>query len=84
MQDFKNHKTNLESLINKKVKELQNIENMRSQLITEITKIQGRLEMINELISEPKDEPESKDESENKPENESDVNQGAPDSSDKK
>jgi len=39
----------LETLVANKIQELQNIENVRNQLTTEIVKLQGKLEMLKEI-----------------------------------
>ena len=39
----------LETLVANKIQELQNVENMRNQLTTEIVKLQGKLEMLKEI-----------------------------------
>ena len=44
----------LETLVANKIQELQNIENMRNQLTTEIVKLQGKLEMLKEINNSEK------------------------------
>ena len=39
----------LETLVANKIQELQNVENVRNQLTTEIVKLQGKLEMLKEI-----------------------------------
>lgn len=52
MQDLQNRQKDLEELLGRKVQELQNVDNVRNQLITEITKMQGKLDILKELIAE--------------------------------
>ena len=48
-QDLESKQKELETLVANKIQELQNVENMRNQLTTEIVKLQGKLEMIKEI-----------------------------------
>jgi len=53
-QNLETKQKEIKELINKKIQELQNIENMRNQLTQEIIKLQGKEDMLKELISEDK------------------------------
>jgi len=58
MEQNKNLETKqkeIKELINRKIQELQNIENMRNQLTNEIVKMQGKEEMLKELIDGKKE-----------------------------
>ena len=50
--DLKEKKITLEKEIQEKVQRFQNIENIRNQLANEITEMRGKLQMLDELISE--------------------------------
>ena len=53
--NLKDKQKDLQQLITGKIQELQNIENMRNQLTQEIVKLQGKDEMLKELIAEQTD-----------------------------
>ena len=48
-QNLETKQKELETLVANKIQELQNVENMRNQLTTEIVKLQGKLEMLKEI-----------------------------------
>ena len=48
-QNLETKQKESEILLANKVQELQNVENMRNQLTTEIVKLQGKLEMLKEI-----------------------------------
>jgi hypothetical protein len=53
--DLKEKKKNLETLLSQKISQLQNTENIRNQLTNEVLELKGKVEMLNELISETKE-----------------------------
>jgi len=55
--DFLKRKQELQAQLQQKAQSLQNVENIRTQLIQDINKLQGKIELLEEQINEkqPKD-----------------------------
>jgi len=51
LKDLENKKKELETLLNQKVQEFQNLEANRSSLASEIVELRGKVQMLEELIS---------------------------------
>ncbi|MFA5396035.1 MAG: hypothetical protein WC346_08520 [Methanogenium sp.] len=52
--DIKERKKALETLMQKKVIEMQSLETQKNNVVTEIVKIQGKIDLLNELETEEK------------------------------
>jgi len=50
--NLKEKKINIEALLKQKLQQFQNLENQRGQISSEILKLQGQLELIDEQIAE--------------------------------
>jgi len=52
--DIKERKKALENLMQRKVVEMQTLETQKNNVVTEIVKIQGKIDLLNELETEEK------------------------------
>ena len=50
--DLQAKKTSLQALLEQKVQQFQNADNIRNQLANEITELRGRIQMLDEIIKE--------------------------------
>ena len=60
LKDLEQRQKDLENLIARKNQELQNLENLRTQVLTELVRLQGKLDMIKELIASERNREKSK------------------------
>ncbi len=52
--DIKERKKALENILQQKMTEMQALETQRNNIVTEIVKIQGKIDLLNELETEEK------------------------------
>ena len=63
IQNLDDKKKALEVLLQQKVAQMQNAENAKNQITTEVIELQGKMKMIDELIKENKESSNIKTES---------------------
>jgi len=64
IQTYEEKKKALQSLLQQKVQQFQNADNIRNNLANEITEMRGKLQMLEELIAENKEPSKEKSDDE--------------------